>query len=99
MIAYRCFDPVLFLALYFLKLDFSNFYRTETGCVSLKNKHFDEGLFNKKTEFIIFLEFWSSNYTQMLQVRLNLQVNSFPSQVNLFQPRSICFNSGQFVSA
>ena len=27
----------------------------------------------------------------MLQVRLNLQVNSF-------QPRSICFNPGQFVS-
>ena len=34
----------------------------------------------------------------MLQVRLNLQVNSFPNQVNLFQTRSICFNLGQFVS-
>ena len=26
------------------------------------------------------------------------QVNLFPTQVNLFQPRSICFNLGQFVS-
>ena len=39
----------------------------------------------------------------MLQVRLNLQVNSFPNQVNnnySFQPRSIiiCFNPDQFVS-
>ena len=34
----------------------------------------------------------------VLQVRLNLQVNSFPNQVNLFQPRSIGFNLGQFVS-
>ena len=25
----------------------------------------------------------------MLQVRLNLQVNSFPDQVNLFQPREV----------
>ena len=34
----------------------------------------------------------------MLQVRLNLQVNLFPSQVNLFQPRSVCFNLCQLVS-
>ena len=34
----------------------------------------------------------------MLQVRLNLQVNTFPNQVNLFQPRSVCFNLGQLVS-
>ena len=27
----------------------------------------------------------------MLQVRLNLQANSFPDQVNLSQPRSVCF--------
>ena len=33
----------------------------------------------------------------MLQVRLNLQVNLSPNQVNSFQPRSICFNLGQFV--
>ena len=32
----------------------------------------------------------------MLQVRLHLQVNLFPNQVNSFQPRSICFNPGQF---
>ena len=32
----------------------------------------------------------------MLQVRLNLQVNSFPNQVNLFQSGSVCFNPGQF---
>ena len=34
----------------------------------------------------------------MLQVRLNLQVNLFPNQVNLFQPRSICFKLDQLVS-
>jgi len=34
----------------------------------------------------------------MLQVRLNLQVNSFPNQVILFQPRSICFKLDQLVS-
>ena len=37
-------------------------------------------------------------FRYLLQVRLNLQVNSFPNQVNLFQPRSICFCLGQFVS-
>ena len=35
----------------------------------------------------------------MLQVRLILQVNSFPNHVNLFQTRPICFNLGQLVSA
>ena len=34
----------------------------------------------------------------MWQVRLNLQVNSFPNQVNLFQPRPVYFNLGQLVS-
>ena len=32
----------------------------------------------------------------MLQVRLNLQVNSFPNQVNLFNLGQFCFNPCQF---
>ena len=38
------------------------------------------------------------NLKELLQVRMNLQVNSFPNHVNLSQPRSICFKLDQLVS-
>ena len=45
-----------------------------------------------------YFDLYNYIFMYMLQVRLNLQVNSFPNQINSFQPMSICFNPGQFVS-
>ena len=50
----------------------------------------------EKQTYVTYFEFISYN-NYVLWDKLNRQVSSFPNQVNLSQPRSICFKLDQLV--